>query len=129
MTHLGEDEDELSFHAASKIRRKKLTTHPPKRGPKKRAKDNTKSALEGKRVSKTYTRKSIVGSHSEDDENGAVDEDIDTVIDGQKGTVPLLDAKAQVEMKRLADKFREVDEYALEFEDMTGSSSQMRDAR
>lgn len=35
------------------------------------------------------------------------------------------------EMKRLADKFRDVDAYALEFEDLTAgnSSSQMKDAR
>lgn len=39
------------------------------------------------------------------------------------------DKKAKKEMERLARKFAEVDEYTLDFEDMTGSSSQMADAR
>ena len=39
------------------------------------------------------------------------------------------DGKAKKEMERLAAKFAEVDDYALDFEDMTGSSSQMADAR
>ena len=38
------------------------------------------------------------------------------------------DGKAKREMQRLAAKFAEVDDYTLEFEDVTGSS-QMADAR
>lgn len=40
-----------------------------------------------------------------------------------------MDSKTQAEMSRLAAKFREVDDYALDFEDMTSNSSQMQDAR
>lgn len=39
------------------------------------------------------------------------------------------DEKAKKEMQRLAEKFAEVDEFTLDFEDVTGSSSQMADAR
>ncbi|KAL9130486.1 MAG: hypothetical protein Q9217_001358 [Psora testacea] len=130
-TNLGEDEDELSFYAASKMRRKKLTASTSKRGRKNRGKENSELASKGKRVSKTYARKSIVESHNDDDgsSSGSVDEDTSHEIDGKTGTAPVLDAKAKAEMKRLADKFKEVDEYILEFEDMTGSSSQLRDGR
>ena len=79
----------------------------------------------------TYGRKSNIGSHSGSDD-GSADEDEDTSreVAGARGaTAPVLDGKAKVEMRRLVDKFKEVDEYTLDFEDMTGSSSQMKDAR
>lgn len=134
-TGLGEDEDELSFHATTKMRRKKPKPVVQKRGGKGKE-------APGKRLSRTYTKKTVVVSDNENDiddddndedgrggnENESGNEDgVDSK--GRKRT-PALEGKAKNEMKRLADKFREVDEYTLDFEDMTGnSSSQMRDAR
>ena len=119
---------------------------------KKRGGGKAKEAGAGKRVSRTYTKKSTaaVGSEIEnendDDENHRIGADGDgdenanggfsrgrgrgRDREGRREGTPALDDKVKDEMKRLASKFREVDEYALEFEDMTGnSSSQMRDAR
>ena len=134
-TALGEDEDELSFHAATKMRRKKPINHSgsntvvPKRGGRGKEKP---AAAAGKRVSRTYTKKTAVLSEHEnendDDEGEGNAEGI--VGRGTRVAPVILDGKMKDEMKRLADKFREVDEYTLEFEDMTGnSSSQMKDAR
>ena len=122
-TGLGEDEDELSFHT-TKVRRKR----PSMTGQKSAAK--RKETLAGKKASKTYTRKSIVVSEDEDDENGSASGDeLRQIAAGGRKKTPALDGRAKAEMKRLADKFKEVDDFTLEFEDMTGSSSQMRDAR
>ena len=95
----------------------------------------------GKRVPKTYAKKTAVESEGEN-ENVGIDNDDDDAgegIENENGAVggarggrktAALDGRAKEEMKRLADKFREVDEYTLDFEDMTGnSSSQMMDAR
>ena len=122
-TGLGEDEDELSFHA-TKVRRKTSG----KNGPKNAAK---RKEMPTKKTPKTYTRKSLVVSDDDDDESASAtdgDDINENTVTGKK-KVPGLDDKAKAEMKRLADKFREVDEYTLDFEDMTGSSSQMKDAR
>jgi len=122
-TGLGEDEDELSFHS-TKVRRKR----PSMTGQKSVAK--RKETLAGKKASKTYTRKSVVVSEDEDDENGSASGDeLREIAAGGRKKTPALDGRAKAEMKRLADKFKEVDDFTLEFEDMTGSSSQMRDAR
>ena len=134
-TGLGGDEDELSFDATAKMRRKKK----PKPAVQKRG-GRTKEAS-GKRMSKTYTKKTVVVSDNENDDDDDDDDDGGQENEnenenengvGSKGRrrTPALDGKAKTEMKRLADKFREVDEYMLDFEDMTGnSSSQMKDAR
>lgn len=84
----------------------------------------------GKKASKTYTRKSIVVSEDEDDddENASRGEEQENLGIGRKKKAGL-GGKASEEMKRLAEKFKEVDDFTLEFEDMTGSSSQMKDAR
>lgn len=124
-TGLGEDEDELSFHATTKMRRKKAGTIVQKRGGKAKA-------APGKRASKTYTKKTTVESDNEnDDEDDEEDNENENGVAGRgRKKTPALDGKAKDEMKRLADKFREVDEYTLDFEDMTAnSSSQMKDAR
>ncbi len=128
-TALGEDEDELSFHATTKMRRKKPKPIVQKRGGK--GKEAT-----GKRLSRTYTKKTAVESdgENEDDVRDGEEEDENADEDGvgSRGgrKTPALDGRARDEMKRLADKFREVDEYTLDFEDMTGSGgSQMKDAR
>ena len=85
---------------------------------------------EGRRISRTYTRKSILeaveGENASDLSDG--EEDDEAVVQGGKKTAAL-DTKAKAEMERLRAKFNEVDDYTLDFEDMTGSSSQMLDAR
>ena len=130
-TGLGEDEDELSFHATTKTRRRKLNPVVQKRGGK--GKEGT-----GKRLSKTYTKKRAVESdveNDDEDDDGDDGEEGDGEENGVNGRgrgkkTPALNGKAMDEVKRLVDKFREVDEYSLDFEDMTGhSSSQMMDAR
>ena len=124
-TGLGEDEDELSLHATTKMRRKKPKPVVQKRGGK--AKE-----APGKRMSKTYTKKTVVVSDNENDDDDGEEEEGDENGVGSRGRkrTPALDGKAKDAMKRLAEKFREVDEYTLDFEDMTGnSSSQMKDAR
>ena len=129
-TPLGEDEDELSFHATSKIQRKKSTmsTGAQKRGGKGK---EMGAGGKGKRISKTYTRKSVMESGDENESGSGSDDDDDGGRSNTRGRskTPALDSKAKAEMKRLAEKFREVDEYTLDFEDMTGSSSQLKDAR
>ena len=124
---LGEDEDELSFNATNKMRRKRPSMVPQKGNPKVK---ETVTGAKGKRISATYTRKSIVVS---DDENESESED-EAGNAGRYGsrarsTTPALNSKAKEEMRRLAEKFREVDEYTLNFEDMTASSDKMKDAR
>ena len=128
-TGLGEDEDELSFHATTKMRRKKaVPAAQQKRGGK--AKE-----APGKRMSKTYTKKAAAVSDDEravddDDDDGEEDGDENGGVNRGATKTPALHRKAKEEMKRLADKFRKVDEYTLDFEDMTGNSSgQMKDAR
>ena len=151
-TALGEDEDELSFHATMKMRRRKKkkndgsttnsTAMQQKRTGKEREKGKGKEVpLNDKRVSRTYTKKTTTALVEPDDDVENADnyhfpEDEDEDENGGDGrgrskSPALLDARAKDEMKRLAVKFREVDEYALDFEDLTGgnSSSQMRDAR
>lgn len=146
-TALGEDEDELSFHATLKMRRKKKPVNTTVQ--KKRGGGKAKEAGAGKRVSRTYTKKSTAvenENENDDGENHHIGEDGDgdenanggfgrgrgrgRDREGRREGTPALNDKVKDEMERLASKFREVDEYALEFEDMTGnSSSQMRDAR
>ena len=129
-THLAEDEDELSFHTAGKRRRKDSRIGNASRAKAGTAKKNTKMLLGGKRPSKTYARQSLVEPGSEDDAIGVEEESAFEVSGEGHQILPKFDAKAQAEMERMAKKFKEVDEYALDFEDMTGSnSSQMKDAR
>ncbi len=90
-----------------------------------------------KRISRTYARQSLVitdAGHANDDDDDNVDEDDSlgpaSLKKHAKGKGDgEFDKKAKKEMERLARKFAEVDDYALDFEDMTGSSSQMADAR
>ena len=130
-TGLGEDEDELSFHA-TKVRRKK--NKPGATVSKSAAAAAAKGKESGtKKTTKTYARKSIVLSHdSDDDDDSEADgeEALNRKRDVGGGKTPaMMGEKAKAEMRRLVDKFREVDEFALDFEDVTGSSSQMQDAR
>ena len=102
----------------------------------------TASASTNKRVSRTYFRKSDPALQQEDSETAvfSADDEEDNDKSPQARTktkdpaataVTTLNDKAQAEMQRLAEKFRQVDDFTLEFEDMTGhsGSSQMADAR
>ncbi|KAG8531524.1 uncharacterized protein KY384_003153 [Bacidia gigantensis] len=134
LTHLGEDEDELSLHAKSKIRRNKsMLSNNPKRSLAVSSKGNHRlPGSKTKRESKTYSRINDDESHTEGDDAGGDLEGTSFEIDPTNGkAVANFDVKAKAEMKRLANKFKEVDEYTMEFEDMTGdgNSSQMKDAR
>ena len=124
------DQDELSFHRAPKVRgtgnfRRKLpgVKVPP-------VVKNKKG-----RVSATYGRKAAVqiDTAGEGSEDHGDEGEISPVKGRTKGgaTYGRDGAAVKGEMRRLAQKFREVDEWALEIEDVTphSGSSQMVDAR
>ncbi|KAL8682278.1 MAG: hypothetical protein Q9186_001647 [Xanthomendoza sp. 1 TL-2023] len=138
-----EDEDELNYRPSTKPARKPATEK-PKRGKSngaKKGKDGGDAVvvkrIGGKqkapsRPSMTYGRKRVRDTTvSDDDENvevGVEGED----DDGDGGGVVVMmkmDGKARAEMKKMAAKFREVDDWGLEFEEVTGSSDRMQDAR
>ncbi|KAI4101473.1 MAG: hypothetical protein L6R37_004948 [Teloschistes peruensis] len=145
------DEDELSFHARvrpaaaarqrGKENRKGVRAARGARGKKGEVGKKVKKSAAGGggRSSATYTRKSQLEEAEPDYEND--DDDYGDVGngdgDGSSVTVPAggmeepvkLGGKAREEMKRLRHLFREVDEWGLEFEEVTGSSDRMRDAR
>ncbi|CAO1603409.1 hypothetical protein XANCAGTX0491_006997 [Xanthoria calcicola] len=87
------------------------------------------------RQSMTYTRKRTQNTIQDGAENEVLDsdDDYDEENGGDEhrigGRGALMDGKARQEMKKLAAKFREVDDWGLEFEEVTGSSDRMRDAR
>ena len=122
---LDEDADELSYHATTRASRKPGTER-SKQGRKGKANSNgmgakTKSKKMKKRPSMTYTRKqNIEADENEEASSGTEGEDVAAVKMG---------GRARDEMKKLAAKFREVDDWGLEFEEVTGSSDRMRDAR
>ena len=138
-TALGEDEDELSFHAAKMRRKTKTPARTMQLGKKATGKVSAKQhqtpapVEKEKRISKTYTRKSLVesdvGSGDEDEDEDEDDSLMPVKTKGKRKLDGEFDPKAKKEMERLARKFAEVDDYVLDFEDMTGSSSQMLDAR
>lgn len=125
---IDEDQDELSFHALARHSRKpgvektesKTGTGRPKKG-KQVANGVASKAKGGKRPSATYSRR----QNSEPNEN----EDASSSGEEDHGGMPIQDGKIKEEMKKLAAKFREVDDWGLEFEEVTGSSDRMRDAR
>ena len=128
-TRLGEDEDELSFQATNKMRqRKSVMPIKSKRASRVGTNKSKEGASGTKRKSATYSKRDEIDSQAEHDEDSSLQFDTSTLeIDGK--TLPVLDPQTKAEMKRLADKFREVDDFTLDFEDVTGSSSQMKDAR
>ncbi|KAL9613630.1 MAG: hypothetical protein Q9167_001858 [Letrouitia subvulpina] len=134
-TVLEEDEDELSYYAAPRA-----SSRPKQLKPlKSKEKSNTggKRSAAG-RKSLTYSRKKVAdkenlgvddgGGHARDDED---DEDISGGLghNDEREENTKMDGKAKAEMRRLVDKFREVDEWGLQFEEVTGSSDRMVDAR
>ena len=128
-TRLGEDEDELSFQATNKMRqRKSVMPIKSKRASRVGTNKSKEGASGTKRKSATYSKRDEIDSQAEHDEGSSLRFDNSTLeIDGK--TLPVLDPQTKAEMKRLADKFKEVDDFTLDFEDVTGSSSQMKDAR
>ena len=82
---------------------------------------------------RTYVRKKVA---AEKENEGEVDGSLgvlseeETAADGDVGGGnKVRDGKARRELKRMAVKFREVDEWALEFEEDTKDSSSPWDAR
>lgn len=126
-TGFGEDEDELSLHTAKRVRPKKSLPSMQKRGRKGHQAPDLD--LRKSRPSKTYSRKrtGLSEADHEDDDDDDEQPENDVAAETRKPTELNIEAKAG--MRRLVDKFKEVDEYTLDFEDMTGSSSQMKDAR
>lgn len=128
------DQDELSFQRAPQVRangKKGVVGGAKAAGSVPRNKKG--------RVSATYGRQAAVERPADRDDGGsdAQRSEGDEVLDPVKGrpkgraTYGKGGAAVQGEMKRLARKFREVDEWALEIEDVTphSGSSQMVDAR
>ncbi|KAL8912405.1 MAG: hypothetical protein Q9171_002591 [Xanthocarpia ochracea] len=138
------DEDELNYPPTTKAACKPRTDQVKRngtigKGGKKGKMDTNPIGMKqqgrrqgkkgGQRSSMTYTRKprtaEIVNANEGNrsgDESGGDEHHSD-------GAPLLTDGKARQEMKRLAAKFREVDDWGLEFEEVTGSSDRMRDAR
>lgn len=123
-TAFAEDEDELSVHAKVRIRarnREKPAIDTAKK--KTRRGVPTKKQPRGKdRLSttgKTYSNPRRVAA--------IVSENFDA--DDTNPVPPSKAILASDELARLARKFREVDQWQLDIEDVTGSSSGQRDAR
>lgn len=125
---IDEGADELSYHVISRksrLQKSKILTgaSKPKKG-KPGAKGvgpKSTGTKGGKRPSMTYTRKqNLEPNENEDAGSGSENPDAGAVT---------MDGRAREEMKKLAAKFREVDEWGLEFEEVTGSSDRMQDAR
>jgi hypothetical protein len=137
---LSEDQDELSYHKAPKAKARKGAATPRVKAGKGGAKVGGAKVggakVGGGKVGSTYARKKATelpedeGSDEEAGQGGEGGEG-----EGMKrkgGEVYGKSATAvKGEMRRLAQKFREVDDWALEIEDVTphSGSSQMVDAR
>ncbi|KAI4133245.1 MAG: hypothetical protein LQ338_000303 [Usnochroma carphineum] len=125
---MDEDADELSYHATAKLPRKAGTGKAKGAGKKGKATANgagsrPKAQHGGKGPSRTYTGKQNAEPDVDDDDG------VGSGGEGDGEGVGMMDGKAREEMKKLAAKFREVDDWGLEFEEVTGSSDRMRDAR
>ncbi|KAI4184161.1 MAG: hypothetical protein L6R41_004927 [Letrouitia leprolyta] len=126
---MDDHEDELSYHATARHhsgktgaekRKKKPGAGRPKKG-KHIANGVASKTKGGKRLSATYTRKQNLEPEGNEDASSGSESD-------NAGSL-LQDSKVKDEMKKMAAKFREVDDWGLEFEEVTGSSDRMRDAR
>ncbi|CAM1505544.1 Fc.00g111810.m01.CDS01 [Cosmosporella sp. VM-42] len=137
---LGQDEDELSYLDTRAARRRK-GSRPPSRGgsrPASRGGRAAHSALKPRQVppsnapaardSRTYSRRSS-DKENEGDDNDDDDEHEESRFDPlpdetfespaeDSGNTPSAD-----ELKQAAKKFKEVDQWSLEFEEVTQSSS------
>ncbi|KAI4134649.1 MAG: hypothetical protein LQ347_001347 [Umbilicaria vellea] len=143
-TGLGEDEDELS-HVGIATKRVAVTKTPAKTAASKK---RVASATEGKKkdpatskgATRTYARKvsdkeneprTNFEGEEEGDSLGPVAQDDETGNgEAQARRAGSVRTGPRVkELQILAQKFREVDKWALEFEEITASSSSPRDAR
>ncbi|KAL8990152.1 MAG: hypothetical protein Q9177_001125 [Variospora cf. flavescens] len=85
----------------------------------------TKVQRGGKRPGATYARKqNLEELDVDEDADGSGGEDVENA-----GAAVAVRGKASEELRRMAAKFREVDDWGLDFEEVTGSSDRMRDAR
>lgn len=141
---LEEDEDELVVHANVHVKGRNRDRRPESgaraaktgKGSKKQPQPKRKEKATAR---KTYTReKAPAAANDENDENKNPEEEDDNEDDDSRLALAAARAKARgaktasattSELKRLAIKFREVDEWKLEIEDMTGSGSSPKDAR
>ena len=142
-TDLGEDEDELSHVAVAKrVGVKKNPAKTP--ASKKRVAGATVGRKmvqrKAKGATRTYARKVsdkeneprvLSGIGEEGDSLGPIgddDETGDVMAEGGRVDTRRLGPTGK-ELQKLAQKFHEVDKWALEFEEVTASSSSPRDAR
>lgn len=147
-SRLSAEADELSVPAKPKVRAKKHTKDPLAKTPitktKKprgsvRSKDDGRGAWQPKppkktprpNKSKTYARAEAIKSNERDENaNASGDDNDDDAQDHHTSSNPLTHSSpATTELQRLAQKFREVDRWELEVEDVTPSSASQRDAR
>lgn len=143
-TGLGEDEDELS-HVGIATKRVAVKKTPAKiAASKKRVASATvgrkMAQATGKGATRTYARKvsdkeneprTTFEGGEEGDSPGTVEHD-DETGDGEaraRRAGSVRTGPSVKELHKLAQKFREVDKWALEFEEITASSSSPRDAR
>lgn len=135
---LEDDEDELGASSKVKVRLrwnrdtqagkgkansiKDVVAAGKKKAPSSRRNDKAK----GGTTTKTYTRKEI----SIEEHDHGVDENADPEGDEVGNEIAADDSKApRGELKSLARKFKEVDQWELEIEEVTGSGSSQVDAR
>lgn len=143
-TGFDEEEDELS-HVATATTRIAAKKNPAKTpASKKRVASATVgkklAQAAGKGATRTYARKVSdkeneprTTSHGgeEGESLGPVGHD-DETVDGEaqgRRAGPVRDRPRVKELQKLAQKFREIDKWALEFEEITASSSSPRDGR
>jgi hypothetical protein len=142
---LGSDDDELSHLTTATTRRNRRIPAPPKRVTKLR------SAVKGKgkavanaeeapaKAKRTYASRN--GTMESDKENAGNDEEaseeelhpddslapIQYSIEDEESSV--LEQRIGKELKEAKRKFEDVDKWEMEFEEVTASSSSLRDAR
>ncbi|KAI8300489.1 hypothetical protein K4K59_001492 [Colletotrichum sp. SAR11_240] len=146
------DDDELSYaDTRTRSRRAKVAplnrssaNRPPSRGGKTTATAKSKPATRSSRPSRTYSRRLSDKENQVEDEDAEVEgvEDVaepegeaeesfapgagDETVELPEGSDPMPTAE---ELKQAARKFKEVDRWELEFEEVTEASSPNRDAR
>ena len=132
---LSEDQDELSYHKAPNAKARKGAATPRGKAGKGGAKVGG-AKVGGGKVGSTYARKKAMElpeDEGSEEEAGQVGEGGEGEGMKRKGGEVYGKSATAVkgEMRRLAQKFREVDDWALEIEDVTphSGSSQMVDAR
>jgi len=111
-----EDEDELSYH----------TTARPRKKPQDRRITLPKGRKPQPAKSKTYTRKEPLDNRTEEDDSETLIQSIKAPAK-EAGVKQRLEAKKKLE--RMAMHFREVDEWELDVEEVTGEGSSQVDAR